>query len=118
MKQKIFKLKYNIDYTAPRMNPPYNLVLLADGVAAGPPGNTSPPSDRMLLSHRREIKDKKNGTTIGDASYLIHIHKIELNGEETSGAIYSITSIKLFPATVLPPGLFKYITISFLELGS
>ena len=88
MKQKIFKLKYNIDYTAPRMNPPYNLVLLADGVAAGPPGNTSPPSDRMLLSHRREIKDKKNGTTIGDASYLIHIHKIELNGEKTSGAIY------------------------------
>jgi len=90
MKQKIFNIKYHIDYTetAPRV-PPNNLVLLSNnGVAAGPPGTPSVPSDRKLLSYRREIKDKKNGTIIGNASYLMHAYKIELNDEKTSGVIH------------------------------
>lgn len=90
MKQKIFNIKYHIDYTetAPRVRP-NNLVLLSnDGVAAGPPGTPSVPSDRMLFSYRREIKDKKDGSLIGNASYLMHAYKIELNDKKTSGVIH------------------------------
>ena len=94
MKQKIFKLKYYVGYdptTAPPVYP-NNLVLLASGgVAAGPPGTSlppPPPPDRMLFSYRREIKNKKNGTTIGDASYLIHAYKVETSNDKKTGAIY------------------------------
>jgi hypothetical protein len=88
MKQKTFNVCYNIDYLAPPIYP-NNLVLLGSGggAPAGPNGN--PPAalpDRMLLSYRRDIKDKKNGTIIGVASYLLHAYKLEV--AEKSGSIY------------------------------
>lgn len=88
MKNKIFKLKYYIDYTAPSVYP-NNIVLLASGgVSTGLPGSSPlPPPDRMLFSHRREIKDKKNGKMIGDASYILHAYKLEVSSDKKSGKI-------------------------------
>jgi hypothetical protein len=94
MKQKTFNVCYNIDYLAPPIYP-NNLVLLGSG--GGDPvflpidGSIDPDPltgvpDRRLLSYRRDIKDKKNGTIIGVASYLLHAYKLEV--AKKSGSIY------------------------------
>lgn len=83
-------IKYNIDYAADQSKYPNNLVLLASGGAPpGPNGAPAPDPDRMYFSYRRDIKDKKGGKTIGTASYLIHVYKVEINDNKKSGSMYS-----------------------------
>ena len=85
MKDKIFKLCYNIDYSAASKYP-NNVVLLGSG-GASPDSPDSPP-DRMLFSYRREIKDKKGGKIIGDASYVLHAYKLEVSDDKKNGKYF------------------------------
>lgn len=84
MKDKIFKLCYNIDYTAASKYP-NNLVLLGSG---GDPASPASPPDRMLFSYRREIKDKKGGKIIGNASYILHAYKLEVSDDKKNGKLF------------------------------
>ena len=84
MKDKIFKLYYNIDYTAASTYP-NNLVLIGSG---GDPASPASPPDRMIFSYRREIKDKKSGEIIGDASYILHAYKLEVSNDKKNGKIF------------------------------
>lgn len=81
-------IKYNIDYNADQTKYPNNLVLLASGGAPPGPNGASDP-DRMYFSYRRDIKDKKGGKIIGTASYLIHVYKVEIKNNKTSGSMYA-----------------------------
>lgn len=91
MPTKLFNISYYIDYTA-LPTYPNNVVLLGSGggAPAGPNGiPPAAPADRMLLSYRREIREKKGGKIIGEASYLIHAYKVELSNDKKSGTIFA-----------------------------
>jgi hypothetical protein len=88
MKDKIFKLCYNIDYTAASKYPNNLVILGSGGGAPASPASPASPPDRMLFSYRREIKDKKGGKIIGDASYVLHAYKLEVSDDKKNGKIF------------------------------
>jgi hypothetical protein len=91
MPHKLFNISYYIDYTAlPKY--PNNIVLLGSGggAPAGPTGiPPAAPADRMFLSYRRDITEKKGGKVIGEASYLINAYKVKLSSDRKSGNIWA-----------------------------
>jgi hypothetical protein len=77
MKNKQIKLCYYIDY--PSRQPPPNIpVVLGD----------KRENARWTVSHRRVIKDK-NDIQIGDASYLVHVYRIDLSNDKKTGLLYA-----------------------------
>lgn len=99
MPNKSFNISYFIDYAAPPIYP-NNVVLLGSGGGAPASPNGIPPAgpngipparplDRMLLSYRREIRKKKDGKLIGEASYLVNIYKVELSNDKKYGTVWS-----------------------------
>jgi len=77
MKNKQIKLCYYIDYPS-RQPPPNITVVLAD----------KRDNSRWVVSHRRVIKDKNN-IQIGDASYLVHVYRIDISDDKKTGLLYA-----------------------------
>ncbi len=77
MKNKQIKFSYFVDY-ASQQPPPNNLVILGDKRADG----------RWIVSHRRVIKDKNN-VQIGDATYLVHVYRVDISSDKRSGLMYA-----------------------------
>ena len=77
MKNKQIKFSYYIDYASPQ--PPPNIpIVLGD----------KRDDARWTVSHRRVIKDKNN-IQIGDASYLVHVYRIDLSDDKKTGLLYA-----------------------------
>ena len=93
MKDKIFKLCYNIDYTAASTYP-NNLVLIGSG---GDPASPASPPDRMLFSYRREIKDKKGGDVFEETKFYVQEIEIKKLKKENEFLKKEIELLELEP---------------------
>jgi hypothetical protein len=78
MKNKQIKLCYYIDYPSSLFSPAPNIpIVLAD----------KRDNSRWIVSHRRIITDKNN-IQIGDASYSLHVYRIDLSDDKKTGLLY------------------------------
>jgi len=76
--RKPLKFSYYVDYASPAFTRPNNIVVLGDKREEG----------RWTVSHRRPITDRNN-RQIGDASYLVHVYRVDLSDDKKTGLMYA-----------------------------
>lgn len=74
---QIISFSYYVDYASPTV-PPYHPVVLGD----------KREDSRWIVSHRRPITDNNN-IPIGDATYLVHVYRVDLESNKKSGLMYA-----------------------------
>ena len=73
----VITFSYFVDYASPAL-PPNNVVVLGDRRE----------ERRWIVSHRRSIL-ARNNNQIGDASYLVHVYRVDLSDDKKTGLTYA-----------------------------